>query len=473
MTTLTLTTTGCLQQPPELDAASGADTETVSETAQPIWTPSWDTIGGPSQSSPAVTSWGSGILSAFWRGPDNHLKHKWFPYYEDWSWEQDLGGSLASAPAAVSWDDGRIDVFWKGSDNRLKHKWYPHLGDWSPEEDIGGNLVSGPAAASWGPGRLDVFWRGTDNHMKHKWYPYYGGWSWEEDLGGNVQSEPAAVSWDDGRVDVFWRGPDNHMKHKWYPHDGAWSWEEDLGGNLMSAPGAASWAPGRLDVFWRGTDNHLKHKWYPYYGGWSWEEDLGGSLTSAPSAVSWGPDRIDVVARGADYSTIEHKVWQDFLHVPFRPQETAQWCWAASGEMIMEYHGAQVSQCDEANRYTGRADCCNTPTPSQCVVPGWPQFSSYGFSSATTAWGTALTLAQVKDQLLTKGLPFAGTRHWTGGSSHMVVVKDYLRFDDDDFLVIHDPWPPNVGDFYIETYDAFVAVSGVHTHGSDVYDIRD
>ena len=42
------------------------------------------------------------------------------------------------------------------------------------------------------------------------------------------------------------------------------------------------------------------------------------------------------------------------LPVAMRAQETSMWCWAASGEMTMEYLGApDIRQCDEANKRFG------------------------------------------------------------------------------------------------------------------------
>src|SRR5215208_2563397 len=40
--------------------------------------------------------------------------------------------------------------------------------------------------------------------------------------------------------------------------------------------------------------------------------------------------------------------------VTLRPQETSMWCWAASGEMAMDFLGTDVSQCDQANKRFGR-----------------------------------------------------------------------------------------------------------------------
>ena len=59
-------------------------------------------------------------------------------------------------------------------------------------------------------------------------------------------------------------------------------------------------------------------------------------------------------------------------------QETDEWCWAASGETVMNYVGPrEVPQCYQANQELGRTDCCNCPTPGACVQPGWPQFDTW------------------------------------------------------------------------------------------------
>ena len=78
------------------------------------------------------------------------------------------------------------------------------------------------------------------------------------------------------------------------------------------------------------------------------------------------------------------------LPVTLHPQETANWCWAASGQMVMDYLGNNVSQCTEANNRFYRSDCCNLalcPYPDAptydtagncvgCACGGWPARSS-------------------------------------------------------------------------------------------------
>src|SRR6476659_5029294 len=66
------------------------------------------------------------------------------------------------------------------------------------------------------------------------------------------------------------------------------------------------------------------------------------------------------------------------LAVPLHAQQTSMWCWAASGQMVMNFLGGSVVQCDEANKEFSRIDCCNNPTPGACVQGGWPQPDKYG-----------------------------------------------------------------------------------------------
>ena len=73
--------------------------------------------------------------------------------------------------------------------------------------------------------------------------------------------------------------------------------------------------------------------------------------------------------------------------VILRPQETKLWCWAASGEMIMEFLGVSVEQCDEQNKRFGRTDCCNDPAPKACVNGGMPEFDTGSLSTCTLEGG--------------------------------------------------------------------------------------
>ena len=156
--------------------------------------------------------------------------------------------------------------------------------------------------------------------------------------------------------------------------------------------------------------------------------------------------------------------------VTLRPQQTSMWCWAASGQMVMEFLGTNVTQCDEANKRLGRNDCCNNPVPAACVKGGWPEFDKYGFDFKRTS-NTALTWSQVKNQIYCAKKPFAFSWHWPGGGGHMMVVTGYTTLEGTNYVYVNDPWAPNVGDQRIDTYDEYVARPGHHTHWDDFYDV--
>src|SRR5947208_596385 len=81
-------------------------------------------------------------------------------------------------------------------------------------------------------------------------------------------------------------------------------------------------------------------------------------------------------------------------------QQTGMWCWAASGQMTMNFvHAASaVQQCDEVNKRFGRNDCCNSPTPGACVNGGWPEYDKYSFKADTTS-DAPLSWNQVTNQI--------------------------------------------------------------------------
>lgn len=167
------------------------------------------------------------------------------------------------------------------------------------------------------------------------------------------------------------------------------------------------------------------------------------------------------------------------LPVQLHPQETGMWCWAASGQMIMDYLGRDVSQCTQANLRFNRSDCpctqCTSPVSNPpCVWGGWPEFDKYGFTFKRTT-NAALTWEQLREQISNqpncKRRPFAFTWHWPGGGGHMMVAKGYLTMEGANYVVMLDPWAPCRGDERIITYDYYVESPGHHTHWDDFYDI--
>lgn len=163
--------------------------------------------------------------------------------------------------------------------------------------------------------------------------------------------------------------------------------------------------------------------------------------------------------------------------VTLRPQETSWWCWAASGEMTMDFLGGNVNQCDQANKRFGRTDCCNSPVPAACIDGGWPEFDKYGFKADHTS-NAPLTWEQIQEQIYCKKKPFAFTWHWPGGSGHMMVISGYVTINGVNHVYVKNPAPPVDGDpatpdgaEQIITYDYYVSSAGHHTHWDDYYNI--
>jgi hypothetical protein len=145
------------------------------------------------------------------------------------------------------------------------------------------------------------------------------------------------------------------------------------------------------------------------------------------------------------------------------------WCWAASGQMVMDFLGHNVSQGVEANSRFGRTDCTNSPVPSACVNGGWPEFDKYGFTFDRTS-NTALTWTQLTNQIGCQGKPFAFSWHWPGGGGHMMVAIGYKSQDSVDYVFVNDPWAPNVGNASWKTYSNYISGSD-HTHWDDFYNV--
>lgn len=165
------------------------------------------------------------------------------------------------------------------------------------------------------------------------------------------------------------------------------------------------------------------------------------------------------------------------LAVTLRSQETSMWCWAASGQMAMQFLGGSPTQCTQANNRFGRTDCCTIqrcPNPvasHACVTGGWPEFSRYGFSSNVTS-NAALSWDEMWNQINCLRKPVAYSWAWTGGGGHMMVVRGaQIQQDGTRMVQINDPWAPCTGDTRWITYNAYVSLAGSYTHWNDYYNI--
>jgi Papain-like cysteine protease AvrRpt2 len=129
------------------------------------------------------------------------------------------------------------------------------------------------------------------------------------------------------------------------------------------------------------------------------------------------------------------------LPVEMRAQETEVWCWAATGQMTMEFLGKGVSQSEQANLAFRRSDCGQRPIPRACIRGGEILLGPYGFNYDLTK--KPLSEAALVHQLYTlrKPVPFAW--RFPGGGGHAALVVGYARQADGTLLVeCLDPYPP-------------------------------
>ena len=155
------------------------------------------------------------------------------------------------------------------------------------------------------------------------------------------------------------------------------------------------------------------------------------------------------------------------LPVLYHRQGGDNWCWAASGQMIMEFLHTSVSQCDQANGFLRNTPCCdNDGKGLHCDHPGWPRFGRYGFDYKTTS--TALTWEQLKHEIYCEQRPVATAREFLDGSSHMVVIVGYDENYGKRDLFIADPddmSPP------LWQYTEY-AGTDIYRHLRDYYEIK-
>jgi hypothetical protein len=127
--------------------------------------------------------------------------------------------------------------------------------------------------------------------------------------------------------------------------------------------------------------------------------------------------------------------------VPYFPQQTINWCWAACTQMVVAAHQTRYpSQCDLANMAFGRQDCCGNPMPAPCDQ-GYDDlchlFVTMQFNCRSQPY--PLTPNEVLNQT-EAGRPIIYNILWGAqGAQHAGVISDYRRAGDVDEVYFLDP----------------------------------
>jgi len=121
-----------------------------------------------------------------------------------------------------------------------------------------------------------------------------------------------------------------------------------------------------------------------------------------------------------------------------RKQETVSWCWAASAQMTMQFHGKTEAQCfivdvtyrDDLDDL-GISTCCGgNENLRGCIRRGWPDTAfdtfdfRYSLRKVVENRAPLLTWSQITNQICQRR-PFIFAMEWAGGGKHTYVVKGY------------------------------------------------
>ena len=165
------------------------------------------------------------------------------------------------------------------------------------------------------------------------------------------------------------------------------------------------------------------------------------------------------------------------LSEALRPQETNNWCWAGTTQMLAEHFGLAVTQCSLANHRFGKTNCCtpqtagtSCPKTADCNSPGWLELDFAGLNFSET--GTALSWTDLRKQIFCKKKPMGYAYGTPGVVGHVLVVKGYLSLFGTRYVVLNDPWAPCQGQVRLITYAEYVDPSGTATHWDTWFDLK-
>ena len=159
-----------------------------------------------------------------------------------------------------------------------------------------------------------------------------------------------------------------------------------------------------------------------------------------------------------------------------RAQETDNWCWAATTQMLAQHFGISVNQCSLANHRFGKTGCCTprtagTPCPKtdDCNTPGWLELDFAGLTFSES--GTALTWSKIRKQIFCRKKPMGYAYGTPGVVGHVLVMKGYVTVNGTRYVVLNDPWSPCSGTERLITYAEYADPAGTATHWNTWYDL--
>jgi CVNH domain len=150
--------------------------------------------------------------------------------------------------------------------------------------------------------------------------------------------------------------------------------------------------------------------------------------------------------------------------VALHDQEQSYWCWAGSGQTILQYFGFPVRQCDEVLVEKNLPNCCGYPVFSMpyltdqsmncqgCNCGGGAPLSNYGLIS-TTNTTSPLSWSDLQAQFANQNEPIVFAWNWCGGGAHVPTAFGYTTAGGNQVWVMD----PEASEPYLVTYDEWAA----------------
>lgn len=130
-------------------------------------------------------------------------------------------------------------------------------------------------------------------------------------------------------------------------------------------------------------------------------------------------------------------------------QRQTNWCWAASAQMVLNYHGLYVSQEHIVQRiYGAQIDRPANLNQILGALTGWAP-DTRGRHSSIHANPYTQSGSQIVEALANRWPLIVGLKNPNGGIGHAVVLTGVTysvdRFNNPNFrtVIIRDPWPGN------------------------------
>jgi hypothetical protein len=238
---------------------------------QKVWTggatgdfAGWFALGGSLASDPVAVSTGVNNIDVLFPDSNNGIT--------DILFNPDIGGWVStSIPNTQGANDriatvvsqGQVHAFWRTPNNVLRHAVRVGATSWSAPETlaVGTPIGGSPTAAAWLSNRISVFARAKDGRLLTvEW----DGLSWSGAIfrfNGTFTGSPAVSVLNGSHINVFVNGDDSSLWNVWF--DGTWHGFDQLNATALSgSPSVTNWGNGRLNVFMRGPQGKFINEWW-------------------------------------------------------------------------------------------------------------------------------------------------------------------------------------------------------------------